>query len=142
MSVFVKALLVVMLLQSASCLPRDVNSLQKGEDKRRESINEQRKELRSLLCEPKPAVVKIADYLEYHDALKDKTYFPKVAVVNRCLENCTFCGNSHLGVSVGSCQPDEKAITTRSIIARYYEEGKEIFQEVLVPEHTACKCPK
>lgn len=147
MAVFVKTLVLVMLLQAASCLPPSAHSQQKegGELQEHEAsyiIHEQRKELKSLQCIPKPAVVKIADNLEYHDALKDEEYFPKVVVVNRCLEDCTFCGDAHMGIPKGSCQPDERAIEKRSIIAFYYKEGRKKFQEVLIPEHTACRCSK
>lgn len=106
-----------------------------------EKINLQENKLRSIECEPKPVVEKIVRYLEYHDDLADREHYPEVITVNRCLENSSFCGDPRFGKSYGPCLPDPGAIKQLSVSVFYNEGRKKIFKEVLVPEHTACKCP-
>lgn len=107
-----------------------------------EKINMQEEKLRSMVCEPKNAVVRIDHYLPYHDELADRAYFPTVVTVKRCLENNSFCGNPRLGLSTGHCQPDPKAIKLQPFTVYYYEGRKKMYEEVHVPEHTACMCPE
>ncbi|XP_050728765.1 uncharacterized protein LOC127004723 [Eriocheir sinensis] len=114
-------------LSSASCLPID-RPLQQAH------------ELRKLGCEPKATVERIADYLECHDELADELYFPEFVAVKRWLSSSTFCGNPRKGYRTGQCQPDPQSIVQRPALVFYFKGREKRFQEVLVPEHTACMC--
>lgn len=103
-------------------------------------LHHQAQKLKNLLCEPKAVVVNIKDHLSLHDPLTDHEFFPREVAVNRCLPNQSFCGNYHLGVPIGECQPDPQGVAERGFVVYYFKGGEQKFQEVEVTEHRACVC--
>ncbi|KAG0707640.1 hypothetical protein GWK47_024153 [Chionoecetes opilio] len=56
-------------------------------------LTEQRQALNKLKCEPKETWVYIESQLEPQDDLPDKTYYPHMVSVLRCLKECSFGSN-------------------------------------------------
>lgn len=110
------------------------------EDKYNEMLKLQQHELKSLGCQPVLQKVVLADQLEVHDDLADKRFFPEVVAVNRCLEECSFCGSHSLGKTKGRCLPDPESVLERQYVVFYFEGGERHYREVLVPEHASCMC--
>lgn len=125
--VLLTTLLAVTFLHSSSSLPHPTG--------------EEVDQLQELECKPHLALVKVVDYLGKVDGLGDEQYFPKEVAIYRCLPSISFCGNYRLGVSYGTCQPDENGTKQHITEVYYFMGGEKIFQEVEIPEHTACKCP-
>lgn len=110
--------------------------------KAHERLMQQKKELKSLGCQPVLKKVSVVEQLEFHDDLADKTFFPRTVALRRCMENCGFCGNHHLGREEGRCVPDPKGVNLRQLVMFYYDDtsGKKVYREVEIEEHTACMC--
>lgn len=125
-------LTVTLCLSGVYCAPSENNG------RNRKILVQQKKDLDALKCEPKLTMVPLAGALEFHDALADHDFFPKVVAVHRCIESCSFCGNSAMGTPSGKCLPLETK--KRPFLAFYIKDSKRIFQEVLVEEHMACSC--
>ncbi|KAK8737470.1 hypothetical protein OTU49_004506 [Cherax quadricarinatus] len=103
-------------------------------------LTRQQLDLKSMGCQPVLQKVVLADQLEVHDDLVDYRFFPEVVAVNRCLEECSFCGSHRLGKQKGHCLPDPENVTERPFIVFYIEGGERHYREVLVTEHASCSC--
>lgn len=137
--IFLRTLLVVMFLHSASGSPHGTTKeVQRPTSPK--GISEEMQQLQQLGCKPRLAVVRIAEYIKKDNELLDKDYFPKVVPINRCLPITSFCGNYRLGAPNGTCLSDEKAVKQRNTTVFYYDDAKKILEEVEVSEDTACKC--
>lgn len=138
MSVPVLAVVILMAtmgLSEVSCLPSKERNMEY-----RKTLFQQKKELDRLKCEPRTTMVHVEEELEFHDSLGDEDFLPRVVSANRCIESCSFCGNSALGVPRGRCQPVPESIVKRPVLAYYFKGNERHFQVVMVAEHTACKC--
>ncbi|KAK8737471.1 hypothetical protein OTU49_004507 [Cherax quadricarinatus] len=105
-----------------------------------EILVKQQLDLKSLGCHPVLQTVLLADQLEVHDDLIDYRFFPEVVAVNRCLEECSFCGSDRLGKQKGRCLPDLENVRERPVIVFYIDGGERHYREVLVTEHASCSC--
>ncbi|MPC33137.1 hypothetical protein E2C01_026480 [Portunus trituberculatus] len=131
-------MLAVLILMAMLCLSGVYCAPNNKHLEKRTILVQQKMDLDTLKCEPKLTVVPLEEALEFHDALADHDFFPKVVAVHRCIESCSFCGNSAMGMPVGKCMSLEKE--KRPFLASYIKDSQRIFQEVLVEEHKACAC--
>ncbi|KAG0716421.1 hypothetical protein GWK47_031404 [Chionoecetes opilio] len=116
-------------LSGVLCLPGDLDADIK--------LKEQREALQKLECEPKATWVYIESQLEPHDDLPDKTYYPHVVSVRRCLKECSFCGNAMMGVPDKTCKPD--TIEPRDVVVQLFNDVERT-RTITLMEHKSCKC--
>lgn len=118
-------LLAMVLLSCVSCFPQEI--------RRQNNI------LKNLTCEPKAMAVSVSSITDFSNDVTDKTYFPQVVAVNRCLQDCSFCGNHFTGEKTGTCVPDETG--NHTVVVSYKGEGgRQLIQKIPVLEHKTCKC--
>ncbi|KAG0715423.1 hypothetical protein GWK47_011962 [Chionoecetes opilio] len=98
-------------------------------------LTEQRQALNKLKCEPKETWVYIESQLEPQDDLPDKTYYPHVVSVLRCLKE--FCGNPRWAVPNKTCKPDTTG--PRVVVVQLFNDVEHT-RKITLMEHKTCKC--
>lgn len=101
-------------------------------------LHKQEKELKLLECVPVDGSVDIKSQLKSHDWLLDKQFFPQVASVARCHQECSFCGDHKFGIPHRSCVPETER--KKTVVVFYLEGGRKKYRRVMLTEHTSCKC--
>ncbi|KAG0727936.1 hypothetical protein GWK47_033562 [Chionoecetes opilio] len=126
MSATSNILVVLVLLFVGTCLS-DTGSI----------LREQSKALEKLQCEPKETWVYIESQLGPYDDLPDKTYFPHVVMVLRCLKECSFCGNPRWGVPHKTCKADTTG--PKHVVLKLFNDVERT-RKITLMEHKSCKC--
>ncbi|KAK3867026.1 hypothetical protein Pcinc_027476 [Petrolisthes cinctipes] len=114
------------------------NEVLSDEQYYKELLHNQEKELKGLKCVPVQGSVDIKSQLKSHDSLLDMQFFPQVAAVNRCHQECSFCGDHQFGIPRGSCVPESER--KKTVIVFYLDGGHQKYRRVMLTEHTSCKC--
>ncbi|KAG0716224.1 hypothetical protein GWK47_010230 [Chionoecetes opilio] len=103
----------------------------------RSILREQSEALEKLECEPKETWVYIESQLEPQDDLPDKTFYPHVVSVRRCLKECSFCGDAVMGVPDKTCKPD--TTEPKHVVVKLYHDVERT-RKITLMEHNSCKC--
>ena len=117
------------------------HKLRKNANKR---LSQQEQDLKELGCKPTLQKINVKSLLDTQDPLRDEDLFPQVVAIQRCQEDCGFCGWHKKGVETKRCVTDPKKVKEKLLVVYYLDRAAKrmVYVEVTAKEHTACMCTK
>lgn len=129
---------VVLILGCVAALALLVASKPLKQDQASKGVQKQINQLKKLKCRPTKQKLNIRGLLPSHSELLDLNFFPKVVMLKRCDESCSYCG-SNLGVETKTCQP-AKTKKKKYYVYHYNTTGDKVYDFFKAEEHVRCGC--